>query len=225
MDQYISVAPYLPGFGFKFPYIQSVKKRLSELSAGKVESGRVFSGPQCFRTVISKRTCVTVDTYEVVLGTYTEGKYGKITAELYDILAGKFEFSVYENESIPHPALKEIAYDPSYYENLELLQNISENTIKNIKALYKQNQIKAKIKSEDKWFTEQRKPVFLKALFKRGKEHLNATLLVKGESFKLIEKDNEEIGFSILVYSLGHKEHRLSYFLDGTTKIERNVHL
>jgi hypothetical protein len=225
MEQYISVAPYLPGFGFNFPYIESVKKRLSELSAGKVESGRVYPGPQCFRTVISKRTCVTVDTYEVVLNSYQEGKYGKITAELYDILAGKFEFSVYENESIPHPALKEIDYDPAYYADLELLQNISENSIKDVKQLYLQNLLKAKTKSEHKWFTEQSKPIFLKALFRRGTEHLNATLLVKGESFKVITDKNEEKGFSVIVYSLGHKEHRLSYFLDGSTKIERNVHL
>lgn len=227
MEQYISVAPYLPGFDLSFAYIKSIKHRLSFLSEEKsLEKKTIYLGPQCFRIIVSTRTCSTVDTLEVVPGTYKTGlPGGEIRAEVYDVLAGKFLFSVYENESIPHPALIELPYDSSYYDDLKLLQKVPQSQTNNISKLYKRNKAKCKKKSADKWFTDKTKPKFLAALFQRRNEFINTTFLTKFNSYKLIMQDDKEIGFSIVVYSLGRKSHRLSYFKDGTTKIERNVHL
>lgn len=232
MTQQIFIAPELPDFknrGYDIDYITSVKRRLQSLSNGlkrkkRSKSHNFFPGPQFFRAQIIKNTCSTIDTFEVESNSYRRESNGRISAKLYDILSGKFEYSVYENKSTPAPKLTPLTYDSSYYDKLELLNYLPEHEDTQPEHLYQLAYSRAKAKSKDNWLDKQSKPCFFKAMFKRENEYLNATFLVKVNSFKNLEKDGIK-GFSIRVYSLGHMEHELCFFEDGSTKINRNVHL
>lgn len=224
MTNTVTVLPTLPQFPAGYNFIQGVKKRLSELSKGKKRLKGEFPGPQFFRLLIAKNTCQTIDTFEVEKGTYQVNQSGKISANLYDILSGKFEFSVYENQSCPSPVLRPLDYDSSYYADLKLLNYLPEHEDHDPLYLYNLNRARALRKTSHKWLEKKQKPCFFKAMFKRNGDFLNANFLVKVNSFTNIEKNNVK-GFSIRVYSLGHKEHELSYYEDGTTEIKRNVHI
>ncbi len=235
MADKIFVAASLPDFdnrSYKVDYITSVKRRLEKLSSGVRRKKRRknqtswFVGPQFFRTKIMKNTCHTIDTFEVEHGSYNYDKNGKISAILYDILSGKYEFSVYDNQSDPAPQLTAMEYDSSYYSDLELLNFLPEhednsNDVNHLYYLVKSRALK---KSKDNWLDNTSKPTFFKAMFKRKNDYLNATFLVKVKSFREFTKGDIP-GFSIRVYSLGHKEHELCFFEDGSTQINRNVHL
>ena len=232
VTQEIFIAPALPDFqnrGYDIDYITSVKRRLQSLSNGlkrkkRSKSRHLFPGPQFFRTQIIKNTCATIDTFEVEEGSYKRENNGRISAVLYDILSGKYEYCVYENKSTPAPKLTPMKYDSSYYDKLELLNYLPEHEDTQPEHLYKLAYVRAKRKSKDLWLDSQSKPCFFKAMFKREDQYLNATFLVKVNSFKDLDQDGVK-GFSIRVYSLGHIEHELCFFEDGSTQIKRNVHL
>ena len=177
-----------------------------------------------FAFQIDNNTFGIYDTFEVEEGSYKRENNGRISAVLYDILSGKYEYCVYENKSTPAPKLTPMKYDSSYYDKLELLNYLPEHEDTQPEHLYKLAYVRAKRKSKDLWLDSQSKPCFFKAMFKREDQYLNATFLVKVNSFKDLDQDGVK-GFSIRVYSLGHIEHELCFFEDGSTQIKRNVHL